>query len=233
MRGGPPFRRNAALGTALLGEPALPTLHVSGTEFYYAEAGDGPLALFVHGAGLDHHMWEHQLAGLADRRHCVAIDVPGLGLSASARFGWMESSRPLGSSWADVVGHSLGGHHVLALWRDNPPSVRSIALLGVMFSADLPKPLSARPSGRRPWTRPVPVEDQEAVVRSISVPLVVAAGDSDSNTPPHLCQKLAATNPSGTFVVIHGAGHLAPKEQPDAVNDVLANLWARSGPEKA
>jgi hypothetical protein len=32
----------------------------------YAEAGSGPVALFVHGVVLNKHLWRHQLAGLSD-----------------------------------------------------------------------------------------------------------------------------------------------------------------------
>ena len=31
----------------------------------YAEAGSGPVALFVHGVVLNKHLWRRQLAGLA------------------------------------------------------------------------------------------------------------------------------------------------------------------------
>ena len=41
----------------------------------YAEAGSGPVALFVHGVLLNSHLWRHQLAGLADVRRCIAVDL--------------------------------------------------------------------------------------------------------------------------------------------------------------
>src|ERR1700757_2058090 len=41
----------------------------------YAEAGSGPVALFVHGVLLNSHLWRHQLAGLADIRRCIAVDL--------------------------------------------------------------------------------------------------------------------------------------------------------------
>ena len=41
----------------------------------YAEAGTGPVALFVHGVLLNKHLWRHQLAALSDIRRCVAVDV--------------------------------------------------------------------------------------------------------------------------------------------------------------
>ena len=41
----------------------------------YAEAGSGPVALFVHGVVLNKHLWRHQLSGLSDIRRCIAVDL--------------------------------------------------------------------------------------------------------------------------------------------------------------
>ena len=41
----------------------------------YAEAGSGPVALFVHGVVVNSYIWRHQLAGLANIRRCIAIDT--------------------------------------------------------------------------------------------------------------------------------------------------------------
>ena len=41
----------------------------------YAEAGSGPVALFVHGVLLNNHLWRHQMTGLSDIRRCIAVDL--------------------------------------------------------------------------------------------------------------------------------------------------------------
>ena len=41
----------------------------------YAEAGSGPVALFVHGVIMNKHLWRRQLAGLSDIRRCIAVDL--------------------------------------------------------------------------------------------------------------------------------------------------------------
>ena len=48
---------------------------------YYREAGEGDLAVFIHGFPLDHSIWLDQLHGLAHVRHCVAPDLRGYGRS--------------------------------------------------------------------------------------------------------------------------------------------------------
>src|ERR1700724_1091977 len=41
----------------------------------YTEQGVGPVVLFVHGVLLNGHLWRHQLTGLSDIRHCIAVDL--------------------------------------------------------------------------------------------------------------------------------------------------------------
>src|ERR1700735_3494893 len=41
----------------------------------YAEAGSGPVALFVHGVLLNKHLWRRQMTGLSDIRQCIAVDL--------------------------------------------------------------------------------------------------------------------------------------------------------------
>src|SRR3954471_8089700 len=41
----------------------------------YREAGEGPVALFVHGVLLNGHLWRHQLSALSDIRRCIAVDL--------------------------------------------------------------------------------------------------------------------------------------------------------------
>ncbi|MCK2221592.1 alpha/beta hydrolase [Actinomadura sp. ATCC 31491] len=49
----------------------------------YTDAGEGPVALFVHGVGTSSHLWRHVIAELRDERRCVAIDLPLHGGSAA------------------------------------------------------------------------------------------------------------------------------------------------------
>ncbi|MDI9280123.1 alpha/beta hydrolase [Pantoea sp. EABMAA-21] len=41
----------------------------------YAEQGNGPVALFVHGLMVNGYLWRHQLAALSDIRRCIAVDL--------------------------------------------------------------------------------------------------------------------------------------------------------------
>jgi haloalkane dehalogenase len=56
-------------------------LAVEGTRFHYIDEGQGPTLLFLHGGPMSSFMWRHQIGALRSRYRCVAVDLPGLGLS--------------------------------------------------------------------------------------------------------------------------------------------------------
>src|SRR6202021_2265973 len=94
------------------------TTHSVATEsghISYAEAGSGPVALFVHGVLLNEHLWRHQLAGLSDIRRCIAVDLlahgdteidPGQDVSVTANANMLrEVLDALQMDRVDVVGN--------------------------------------------------------------------------------------------------------------------------------
>ena len=125
------------------------SLEVNGAELAYREAGEGPLAIFVHGFPFDHTMWLDQVAALAGLRHCVAVDLRGFGASAAITEEVLSMEAlaadlaalidGLGQDQADVVSLSMGGYVALALWELYPESVRSLALLDTRPEADTPE----------------------------------------------------------------------------------------------
>src|SRR3954470_22436532 len=58
-----------------MGEFANRSIATPSGRISYAEAGAGPVALFVHGVLLNKHLWRRQLAGLSDIRRCIAVDI--------------------------------------------------------------------------------------------------------------------------------------------------------------
>lgn len=63
--------------------------------------------------------------------------------------------------------------------------------------------------------------DSTADLASIAVPTLWIAGAADQLMPPEAARASAARIPGCRFVEIPGAGHLAPMEQPDAVNRAI------------
>lgn len=57
---------------------------VNGVRLHYAEAGSGPLILFLHGFPEFWYAWRHQLAAFAGTHHVAAPDTRGINLSSAA-----------------------------------------------------------------------------------------------------------------------------------------------------
>jgi pimeloyl-ACP methyl ester carboxylesterase len=63
--------------------------------------------------------------------------------------------------------------------------------------------------------------DSTPLLGTVSVHTLVLVGAEDVITPPALAEAMAAGVPGATLVVVPGAGHLPPLEQPDVVTQVL------------
>lgn len=56
-------------------------VELAGCRLHYVDEGAGPPVLFLHGSPMWSFMYRHCIHALRDRRRCVALDMPGLGLS--------------------------------------------------------------------------------------------------------------------------------------------------------
>ncbi|HLI13553.1 MAG TPA: alpha/beta hydrolase [Alphaproteobacteria bacterium] len=118
---------------------------VAGCRIYAATGGKPfdpgrPAVLFVHGAGMDHTVWQLQARYFAHHgRSVLAVDLPGHGRSEGppsesvlAYADWLASFLDaVGCSEAALVGHSMGALVALAMAARFPERVRALALLGV------------------------------------------------------------------------------------------------------
>src|ERR1700754_4227227 len=104
----------------------------------YAEAGSGPVALFVHGVVLNKHLWRHQLAHLSDIRRCIAVDLlahgdteitPDQDVSVTANAKMLkEFLDALKIEQVDFVGNDSGGGIAQIFAALYPERVRSLTL---------------------------------------------------------------------------------------------------------
>jgi pimeloyl-ACP methyl ester carboxylesterase len=104
----------------------------------YVEAGEGPVALFVHGVLLNGHLWRHQLSGLADIRRCIAVDILAHGdteisadqdVSVTAIASMLgEFIDALGVDKVDLIGNDSGGGIAQIFAARHPQRLRSLTL---------------------------------------------------------------------------------------------------------
>ena len=104
----------------------------------YVEDGKGPVTLFVHGVPLNGFHWRHVIAGIADMRRCIALDLMGLGyteigaaqdVSFSAQAQMLRQFiDALGIDRIDLVGNDSGGAIAQIFAANNPQRLRSLTL---------------------------------------------------------------------------------------------------------
>src|SRR5215831_4949576 len=104
----------------------------------YAEQGEGPVALFVHGVLLNGHLWRNQLAHLSDIRRCIAVDLlahgdteiaPDQDVSVTANANMLkEFLDALKIEQVDLVGNDSGGGIAQIFAASYPERVRSLTL---------------------------------------------------------------------------------------------------------
>jgi pimeloyl-ACP methyl ester carboxylesterase len=102
-------------------------------------AGGGPVATFLHGAGLNAHTWDTTILALG--LPALAIDLPGHGDSS-----WRDDMAYTGGTlapdvvagidaWADgpqvLVGQSLGGLTAAAVAASRPDLVRQVVVIDI------------------------------------------------------------------------------------------------------
>jgi haloalkane dehalogenase len=113
-------------------------VEVNGLRVHYVDDGAGPTVLFVHGLPTWSFLWRHLITGLRDRHRCVALDLPGFGLSdkppgdayrpedqARRLVAFVDALRL--KDFALVV-HDFGGPIGLSLALERPDAVRRLVL---------------------------------------------------------------------------------------------------------
>ena len=69
--------------------------------------------------------------------------------------------------------------------------------------------------------------DSSAVIESLSVPLLIVAGEEDVLIPLDESKKMHAANAKAELVIVPRAGHLVNLEDPAAFNDALRGFLGR------
>jgi len=112
-----------------------------GLRVHFAERGEGPPLLLVHGLLVSHLEWSDVVPGLAERFRCIAVDLPGFGASDKpGRKGYPYTREAFSETLvalldeldiehAHVCGHSMGGSIALTLAADHPGRVDRLALV--------------------------------------------------------------------------------------------------------
>src|ERR1700704_566621 len=114
------------------------TIETPSGRIAFAEAGAGPVALFVHGVLMNKHLWRHQLAKLGDIRRCIAPDLlahgdteiaPDQDVSVTVNAHMLrELLDTLAIDQVDLVGNDSGGGICQIFAALNPDRIRTLTL---------------------------------------------------------------------------------------------------------
>ena len=80
---------------------------------------------------------------------------------------------------------------------------------------------------RRPGAQPLAAASSARAYDRISVPTLVIEGGGDKLLPPGWAAEIAGQIPAGRSAVVDDAGHCPQLEQPDAVNRLLLDFFAK------
>lgn len=119
-------------------------------EMAYAEQGEGPAALFVHGVFLNSYYWRHVMARLSDERRCLAPDLLGHGdtparadqdVSLRAEADALEAfCKAMGLDEVDVVANDSGSAIAQIFAARHPERIRTLTLTNGEVDENYPPP---------------------------------------------------------------------------------------------
>ena len=126
--------------------PAVATLSqyalINGARLYYADQGQGPPMLLIHGLGASHADWESQIAHFSRFFRVIAPDLRGHGESEAVppysieRFATdlLQLVDQLGLGGYALIGHSMGGAVAMQMAMLKPDRVVKLVLTNTLPS---------------------------------------------------------------------------------------------------
>ena len=104
----------------------------------YADIGEGPAALFVHGVFMNGFLWRNVITEVAEERRCIAVDLPSHGdTNVSLDFGFsLEEHADLLTDFLDklaidkfdLIGNDTGGAIAQMIAARHPERLRTLTL---------------------------------------------------------------------------------------------------------
>lgn len=220
---------------------------VNGVTLHYAQAGEGPPVVLVHGNGESHDLFEREIGQLAAAGFRVyAPDSRGHGanepLSAYHYADMAEDMyqfiRALGLERPAYYGHSDGGIIGLMLALSHPETLRAMAVSGTNLSPAGLDPRFVEEYTTRNAKAPDPlvtlmltephIEAED--LAAIDIPVLVTAGERDLVLPEETA-RIAAYLPRARLVIVPGADHGSYVDGSEIMGELLVEFLQKGGGE--
>jgi Predicted hydrolases or acyltransferases (alpha/beta hydrolase superfamily) len=153
-------------------------------------------------------------------KRLILCDTRAIADSPEARQTRLDAAERVLSEGQQFLAESMIPKMFAPVTRERHPELveetkRTILMNSPMGIAAAQKGLAARP-------------DVTSWLPEIKVPALLIVGEKDEISPPDEMQTIADALPHGKLVVIPDAGHMAPLEQPQAVNDAIRQFLDES-----
>ncbi|MFC9340285.1 alpha/beta fold hydrolase [Streptomyces sp. NPDC057020] len=194
-------------------------MHVTRTpdaDIHYADRGEGPALLLVHGHPFDHTMWQPQLDHFSRTHRVIAPDLRGYGATplSAAPLGARPGATGLGVFAEDLrallddlgihdcvlAGLSMGGQIAMELYRRHPRRVRGLVLADTFPAAETDEGKAARNA----MADRLVAGGAEAMREYADEVLDRMVAPYNTHAAPHVHRMMCATDPAGAAAALRG-----------------------------
>ena len=183
---------------------------VEGASLYYEVFGAGSPVVLLHGAAVDHRVWDEQVVPLAHAHTIVRYDLRGTGRSTAGAGGTHTDDLKalidhLGFQRSALVGQALGARIAIDFAIAYPDAVRALILIDVSLDGLITDRLSG-----------------------VAAPALVPVGERAGADVHQRASTLEATIPDAWKVVVPGVGRLINQEAPQRFNEIVMAFLAET-----
>jgi pimeloyl-ACP methyl ester carboxylesterase len=157
--------------------------------------------------------WQFALRHRAKLAKLILCDTRAIADTPEAAEGRHKTADKVLAEGASVVADAMLPKLFAAETRAKHPALIAETKEVILKSSPVGIAAALRGMAQRP--------DVTARLHELDLPALVLCGQHDVISPPAEMREIAAKLPQGRFVEIADAGHMAPLEQPAAVNDAI------------
>ena len=184
--------------------------NVNGASLYYEVFGAGSPVVLLHGAGVDHRVWDEQVAPLAHAHTIVRYDLRGFGRSTAGPGGTHADDLKalldhLEFQRAALLGLALGARIAIDVAIAYPDAVRALILVDPSLEGLATDGLDV-----------------------VAAPALVAVGELADADAQQRASTLEAAIPDAWKVVVPGASRTLNQEAPQRFNEIVMAFLAET-----
>ncbi len=213
---------------------------INGLSVFLSNDHKSESIIFVHGFPYDHNMWQDQVDDLSKNYLCVSYDIRGLGDSPAGDGQFTMESFVDDCDTKSTADDDEGKlKRAAAIKQINSGKFYEFIDSFILncFGERFVKEKSAqfrKIVDRSKKSNPIGVKgcllamagrtDTTESLSKIDIPVLIICGSEDKLSPPDVMKSIADKIPNANFLLVEGAGHMTPIENPQAVNSAIRDF---------